>query len=346
MNILVMRYRFIGDTVLTVPFLRNLRMAYRDAYISMMVAPFSKDVLLGSPYIDNMIIYDPPTIHSDCEGRHKGLIPKLKFIKDLRKIEFNKVYILKRSFSSALIAYLSGVKERIGFDTEGRGYLLTKRVPYRDDIHEVENFLNVLRADSVEIIDKHLELWVSEEEENKADRFLKNNGVDKDDILIGLHPFSAVKERGWHKERFAELVNSMLSEGFKVIIFGGSNDDIAEIYRFIKGGIINFVGKGRIRDTMALIKRCKLFIGNDSGLIHISAALNTPLIALFGPQSPKKFGPWGENCRIIYKDIPCSPCKQKFFKECSPSIHGKPRCIEEISVKEVLKEAYECLNCQ
>ena len=111
MNILVMRYRFIGDTALTVPFLRNLRMAYRDSYIAMMVAPFSMDVLSGNPYIDEMIIYDPPTIHSDCEGRHRGLLTKLKFLMDLRRRKFDKIYVLKRSFSSALIAYSSGAKD-------------------------------------------------------------------------------------------------------------------------------------------------------------------------------------------------------------------------------------------
>ena len=344
MKILVMRYRFIGDTALTVPFLRNLRLAYKDAYIAMMVAPFSKDVLLGNPYVDELIIYDPPTIHADCEGRHKGLRNRIKFIMELRKKRFDKVYVLKRSFSSALIAYLCGAKERIGFNTEGRGFLLTKRVPYRHDIHEVENFLNVLRADGVKVVDKYLELWVSEEEASRASKFLRERGIEKEDILIGIHPFSAVKERGWHKERFVELSNILLSDGFKLIIFGGRSDDISEMEGVIRKGGIDFVGKGGIRDTIALIKKCRLFIGNDSGLMHISAALGVPLVAIFGPQSPKKFGPWGEKCRVIYKNLPCSPCKQKFFKECSPSISGKPKCIEEIGVDEVLREVYRCLD--
>jgi heptosyltransferase-2 len=122
-----MRYRFIGDTVLTVPFLRNLRRAEPGAYIAWMVAPGSSDVVKGIPYVDDMIYWDPATIHADSRGTHRTFSAKMAFIKELRLHHFDKVYILKRSLSSAIIAWLSGARERIGFDTEGRGFLLTRR---------------------------------------------------------------------------------------------------------------------------------------------------------------------------------------------------------------------------
>src|SRR5512134_2801229 len=90
---------------------------------------------------------------------------------------------------------------------------------------------------------------------------------------------------------------------------------------------------------MALLSRCDLLVCNDSGIMHLAAALSTPLIALFGPQSPVKFGPWGKNCEIMYRNFPCSPCKQKFFRECHPSPRMKPYCMEEIPPADVIARA-------
>jgi heptosyltransferase-2 len=86
---------------------------------------------------------------------------------------------------------------------------------------------------------------------------------------------------------------------------------------------------------MAVLRRGTIFVGNDSGIMHLAAAAGLPLVALFGPQSPVRFGPWGPNTRLIYKQYPCSPCRQKFFRECEPSPRGKPACIESITVDEV-----------
>ena len=116
----MLRYRFIGDTILTVPFLRNLRRAEPEAYIAWVVAPGSASVVAGIPYVDELIYWDPATIHADSRGTHRTLGAKLVFLKELRRKKFDKVYVLKRSLSSAIMAFLSGAKQRIGFDTEGR----------------------------------------------------------------------------------------------------------------------------------------------------------------------------------------------------------------------------------
>src|SRR5512146_73247 len=164
-KILVLRYRFIGDTILTVPFLRNLRRAEPDAHIAWVVAPGSATVIQGIPYVDELIFWDPVTIHADSRGTHRTFRDKLRFIRELRAQRFDRVYVLKRSLSSALMAFFSGARERTGFDTEGRGFLLTRRVPYRPDRHEVDNFLSVLRADGVAVRDDYLEYWTMPDEE-------------------------------------------------------------------------------------------------------------------------------------------------------------------------------------
>ncbi|RII27568.1 MAG: lipopolysaccharide heptosyltransferase II [Geobacter sp.] len=340
-NILVLRYRFIGDTILTVPFLRNLRRAEPDAYIAWVVAPGSSEVVKGIPYVDELISWDPVTIHADSRGTHRTLAAKLAFIRELRAKRFDKVYLLKRSFSSAIIAWLTGAPERVGFDTEGRGFLLTTRVPYRHDRHEVQNFLDVLRADGVRVEDDHLEAWLSPEEERFADEYLAACGVSPDEPLMAIHPFAANQIRAWHEDNFVEVANRLQQlHGGRIILFGGGRDgDIAaQLRERISPEPVMAVGTTTLRQTMALLARCKILVCNDSGIMHLGAAIGVPLVAIFGPQSPVKFGPWGKGCRVVYSEFPCSPCKQKFFTECKPSPRGKPECVESITVRRVMDE--------
>lgn len=339
-RILVLRYRFIGDTILTIPFLRNLRRAEPDAYIAWVVAPGSIEVAAGIPYVDEIIFWDPPTIHADSRSTHKTLGDKIGFLRELRGKRFDKVYVLKRSFGSALIGLLSGARERVGFSTEGRRLLLTKGVPYRHDQHEVQNFLDVLRADGVPVLDDHLEAWLSDEEKGFAEEFFRSNGVSETEQVIGIHPFAANATRGWHLDDFIELARLLQERlSVRVLFFGGPRDQEAlpAIRQALPKAPLEAVGSTTLRQTMALLSRCSLLVCNDSGIMHLGASLRVPLVALFGPQSPVKFGPWGKSCRVIYHDFPCSPCRQKFFQECEPSARMKPKCIEAITVPEVFE---------
>lgn len=346
-RILVLRYRFIGDTILTIPFLRNLRYAEPDAHIVWVVAPGTADVVQGIPYVDQLICWDPVTIHADSRGTHKTFRDKLRFIRELRSQRFDKVYVLKRSLSSALIALLSGARERVGFDTEGRGLLLTKRVPYRQDQHEVSNFLDVLRADGIPVRDDYLESWTTPEEESAAGEILVREGVGPGERLALIHPFAAIPQRGWHLEDFAQLAGRLRAQGLRVAVLGSPRErGLFESARQLFGPeCIDLVGKSSIRVTMALLRRASIFVGNDSGIMHLAAAAAIPLVALFGPQSPLKFGPWSERAKIVYRKFPCSPCRQKFFTECEPSPRMKPACIEAITVDEVASACREILDC-
>ena len=338
-KILVLRYRFIGDTILTVPFMRNLRRAEPDAYIAWVVAPGSSEIVQGIPYVDELIFWDPVTIHADSRGTHKTFGDKLRFIRDLRARRFDKIYVLKRSFGSALIGYLSGARKRIGFATEGRGFLLTEGVPYRHDQHEVQNFLDVLRADGVPVVDNYLEAWLSSEEQKFAESFFQEAGVAPDELVIGIHPFAANPPRAWHLDNFIELAERLQDKyGARILFFGGPGDQKALpiIRSAMKQPPLEAVGCTSLRQSMALLSRCRLLVCNDSGIMHLAASLRVPLVALFGPQSPVKFGPWGEKCRVVYRGFSCSPCKQKFFQECKPSQRSKPECMEAITVQEVL----------
>ncbi len=263
-NILVMRYRFIGDTVLTIPFLRNLRHAEPQAHIAWMVAPGSSEVVKGVPYVDEMIYWDPLTIHADSRGSHRTLSAKIVFLQDLRHRHFDKVYVLKRSLSSAVIAWLSGASERIGFDTEGRGLLLTTRVPYRHDRHEVKNFLAVLTADGINVKDDFLEIWTSPEEEERIARILADAGATSSDRIAAIHPFSAVTQRGWPLENYAELAARLGKAGnFRTLILGGPGDvgAFTSVKQLFGDSNIDLVGKCSLREHDSALKAVLLVCG-------------------------------------------------------------------------------------
>jgi heptosyltransferase II len=345
-KILVLRYRFIGDTILTIPFLRNLRRAEPLAYIAWVVAPGSAEVIKGIPYVDELIYWDPVTTHADSRGTHRTWKEKWEFIRELRARHFDKVYVLKRSLSSAIMALFTGAPERIGFATEGRGLLLSKRVPYRQDRHEVENFLDVLRADGIEVTDTFLECWTTPEEDVAAAGVIAGGGVPAGLRLVAIHPFAANPQRGWRLEDFATLVARFSEKGFTPLLLGAPGDrgDLDAARTLFGAGAVDLVGKCSLRVTMALLKRCSLFVGNDSGIMHLAAAAGIPLVALFGPQSPVKFGPWSERSAVIYKNFACSPCRQKFFTECEPSPRQRPACMEAITVDEVFAEGMALLR--
>jgi heptosyltransferase-2 len=209
----------------------------------------------------------------------------------------------------------------------------------------VENFVEVLRADDVAVTDDYLEAWLSPEERNAAADFLACQEVAETDTIIGIHPFAANQNRAWHVDNFVDLANLLQAKYHaRILLFGGSADAALGEYcrERIAPAPLMAVGTTSLRQTMALLDRCDLLICNDSGIMHLAAALDRPLVALFGPQSPVKFGPWGETCQLVYKGFPCSPCKQKFFKECEPSPRMKPACMEDISVAEVLEAITKC----
>ena len=347
-RILVLRYRFIGDTILTVPFLRNLRWAEPEAYIAWMVAPGSAGVVQEIPYVDELLFWDPVTIHADSRGGHRTLGQKTGFIRSLREKRFDTVYVLKRSFSSALIAYLSGARKRVGFATEGRGFLLTNKVPYRHDQHEVLNFLEVLRADGVPVIDDYLECWLTPDEVRRGNEILAATGVAPGEPLAMIHPYASFPPRGWHHDDYAALSHLLVGKGFRVVVLGGDRDrvDWERGRSLFAPGTVSLVGTGSLRETMAVLGRGDIFIGNDSGIMHLAAATGLPLVALFGPQSPVRFGPWGQRTQVISKQFPCSPCRQKFFEECKPSPREKPACIEAITVDDVFIAAMKLLEKQ
>ena len=330
-KILVMRYRFIGDTVLTVPFLRNLRAAYPGAQIDLMLEPFSGQVIEGCPYVDRIIPFELKTIHKYSTGSERGRLGAYLHYRNLiRKERYDAVFVLKRSLSSALLVWAAGVPRRIGFATEGRRLFLTDPVAYRHDQHEVENFLDCLRSLAIPVASTHLELWNTPDQEQKARELFVQAGWKESDLKIIIHAAASLSAKQWPLERFAAVMRSLQDiHGAKFVYTGSKGDSplYEEIERQGPFKGLNLCGVTSVRENIAVYRSCDLFFGVDSGPMHMAAAAGVPVVALFGPTDERKWGPWGSGHRVVSKYLACHPCK--------PHKCGDHQCMARISAAEV-----------
>ena len=338
-KILVMRYRFIGDTVLTVPFLRNLRAAFPHAHIDLMLEPFSGQVIEGCPYVDRIIPFEIKTIHrySAQSGRGKAA-GYYHYWKQIKTERYDAVFVLKRSLSSALLVWAAGIPRRIGFATEGRGLFLSDPVPYQPGRHEVLNFLDCLRALDVPVNSQDLELWPTREGDAKIGSFFAEKGWKAEDMKIIVHAAASLPAKQWPLERFAAVMKKLQQRYQARFIYTGSNDD-ARLYHEIErqGSFsgLNLCGVTSLRENLSAYRAANLFFGVDSGPMHMAAAVGVPVVALFGPTDERKWGPWGEGHTVISKRLACHPCK--------PHKCDDYKCMQQISVEEALKAVEEKL---
>lgn len=337
-RILVVRYRFIGDTILTVPFLRNLRQAYPNARIDVLVGPQSGEVLQGCPYVDELITFDTTRFHKYDRGQGKAR-SFWSYVFELRKRNYDTAFLLKRSLSSAFLALLIGCKNRIGYASSGRSMLLSKAVPWNQKIHEVESTLDLLRAVAIEIGDTKMEAWISAEERRELFNLVPELNTTKRKILF--HAAAAHPDKIYPLENWATLIKELSKHEDLVPCFTGSEQDIQTYEQLehlsgIKG--INCAGKLSLRQSMAMLAEMDLAICTDSGPAHLSAATGTPTIALFGPTDPERWRPWGEQHLALYdKSLACRPCHYK--KTCD----NRP-CLTELAPALVTQKALQLLS--
>jgi heptosyltransferase-2 len=320
-RVLVMRYRFLGDTVLAVPMLRALRQALGpQAVIDVLVAPDSGDLLRDCPYINDLIFFGKGRADAT-----KGFWPMAKI---LRARRYDTVFVLKRSLSSAVLAWLTGARTRVGFNTEGRGLLLTHRVPYAGG-HEAERFLSVLPAAGLPAsTDTRLELWWGQTEAEAANARLA--GCLGDPVALHLVPSNPGKQ--WPLARFIELAQRLVAEGHSVHLVGGKADAQAAqtLKAAVEGPVYDHCGQTSLLETVALLAQMRRVIGADSGVLHLAAAVGVPVTALFGPMDETMWRPLGPDVTVVTAPVPCRPCHLKIA--CPHAF----RCMSEIAVGDVL----------
>ena len=300
LRILVIRYRFIGDTILAIPFLRNLRQAFPAAKIDVLAEPVSGDTLALCPYKDELLFY-APRLTGEKKRNSKFATSLLGAARFLRARNYDRCYILRRSFSSAILPLLAGIPHRVGFATEGRGWLLQRSAPYADQ-HEVECFLDVLRADGIPVTDTANENWTDPATDQRVAAALPAGNRPR----VFICAKSIVLSKDWAPERFARLIAWLVDErGCEIHLC--DSPAYAGYYAEIRAALpaplardwIDWSRELSICGSNSLFRRMDLAIGIDTGLLHIAASFHVPIVALFGPLEPWRWHPWDTKHTIL-----------------------------------------------
>ncbi len=337
-RILITRTDRMGDVVLSTPAIQALREAYPRAYIAMMVSPYTREIVEGNPCLDEIIILDK-------KKEHKSIGGIVKLAVSLKRKKFDAAFILHPETRANLIVFLAGIPRRIGYDRKS-GFLLTDRFlhhKHRGQKHEIEYTLDLLRYMGIDHAKPRLHVPVRIESEQWAEQFLQEQDIGPRDAILAVHPSSSCISRKWPLERFAEAADRLSKKyAMKVMVIAAASDTAAadELVKMMRCKAVNAAGRTTISQMASLLKRAALFISNDSGPVHVAAAVGTPVISLFGRNqrgiSPRRWRPVGEKSMFLHKNIGCAQC---LAHNCVKGF----ACLKAISVDEVVQAAEKIL---
>ena len=328
-RILVKGTNWVGDTIISFPAVHALRRHFPKARISVLTKSRLAELWKANPSVDEVIPYDMPT----GAGRILG---ELQIARLIKQKAIDLAVIFPRSFSSALMVFLGGVPRRIGYKAECRGLLLTERIACTVELlrkHRMYYYLHLIERLGSYPSPPLPSLALNGTQERWAEAFLSRNRL-KGKLMIGLNPGATYGQaKCWPPERFAELGRRLVRDhGASILIFGSSRPQEGELNAAIAEGIgegcLNLSGETSLLQLAALLRRCRLVVTNDTGTMHVAAAMGTRVIAIFGPTDPRTTSPLGKGHVIIRKEVPCSPC----LKRVCPEDH---RCMDLIEVEEV-----------
>ena len=341
MKILIRATNWVGDAIMALPALRAVRARFPEANIAIVARPYVADIYRGQKICDELIPYD-------LSATHKGLPERARLAQQLRAQKFDVALLLQNAFDAAWLAWRAGIPERIGYARDGRSLLLTRKiaVPKPGEIppHEQFYYLELLRrAGWIDSLpgESFITLDVAQEHRRQAEETLSSAGARRKvpHIAIGAGA-SYGSAKCWPPDRFAGFVNLFRHHtDADVILFGtAAEQKVADaIAAGIEGPSISLVGKTAIADLPALLSHCQLFVGNDSGAMHVAAAVGLPVVAIFGPTDPHGTAPLTPRCTVVQQKPYCSPC---FLRRC-PIDH---RCMTSVAPESVEAAARSWLS--
>jgi heptosyltransferase II len=327
-NIIVRMPNWVGDVVMAIPVLIDLRNAFPSARITAMRRYPMGELLLEMPQIDEIFSF---TKTSRLVRREE----KRNILGKLKKGSYDLGVILPSSFSSAWWFYQGGVGERIGYEGAFRNALLTHSVPRpenADNQHLILSNKALLEPLGIAPSDTNPKIYLKKEEEEQVRQLLTRHGVKPHHKVVGINPGAAYgSAKCWLPERFREVTKRLLEDKDCIVMYFGdliTAGLVKEICQGLSPRVINMAGLTSLRELASLISVCDVLLTNDSGPMHIAGALSTPVVALFGSTSSTMTGPFG-NAKVIQKSVACSPC---YRRVCPIDF----RCMKQIEVDEVV----------
>lgn len=333
-KILVTFLMHLGDLTLTTPFIHALRNAAPDAHITFLADEKLKDVVLHNPYLDEVITIDK-------KGRDNSLLALVACARKLSGMDFDVLINLHPNERCSFICALTKAKVRAGTTHTLFKPLWDMFTPLNRKIHAADMYLNVLEQLGVKEI-KHngLEIFPGEDHIKHAENFWRENGVFGSDKLIGFNIGSAVVTKRWAPERFAQVADILAEKGYKPVFFGGTMDEEMVQAAVSKMHTIPVVATGAftIGTLAAAMRRCSLIITNDSGPMHVAISQKVPIVAMYGPSSPKLYGPYTKDAIIVTAQPPCMGCASGMKHKCDDM-----QCMTRLTVEQVVQAAEQML---
>jgi lipopolysaccharide heptosyltransferase II len=328
MKILIRATNWVGDAIMALPALRAVRTRFSDAEISVLARPYVADIYRDQQVCDHLIDYDAQGIHAGMSGRER-------LAAELRARKFDVALLLQNAFDAAWLAWRANIPERIGYARDGRSFLLTKPVavpkPGEIPAHETFYYLELLRrAGWLESVpdESFIAMEVPEEKRARAAESLIKAGARLHTLRVAIGAGASYgSAKCWPPARFAEIANRLQSQSdADVILFGTAAESAVSnaIASEMRRAPIDLTGKTSIADLSALLSQCHLFIGNDSGAMHVAAAVGLPVVAVFGSTDPLGTAPVTPRCTVVQEKPYCSPC---FLRRC-PTDH---RCMTKVT---------------
>jgi len=328
-KLLIRAPNWVGDAIMALSALREVRSRFSEAQIAILARPYVAELYREQQICNELIGYD-------SDGAHAGISGRERLAEHLRAQRFDVALLLQNAFDAAWLAWRSGIPERIGYARDGRSFLLTKAIPVPKPeevpAHEKFYYLELLRragwADSL-LDESFIQLAVAGDKLRKAEDFLAKAGVRSGVLRVAVGAGASYgSAKCWLPSRFAELASRLQSQrDADIILFGTAAE--AVVSNLIASGMqrppIDLSGTTAIADLPALLSCCHVFVGNDSGAMHVAAAVGLPIVAVFGPTDPFGTAPVTPRCSIVREKPYCSPC---FLRRC-PTDH---RCMTKISV--------------
>ena len=335
-KILVREVNWVGDAVLTLPALAALDRRFPLAEIAVLAKPWVAGLFAGQAAVDRIVEYR-------AEGSHRGLPGRWALARELRRERFDLVLLFPNSLDAAIVPWLARVPRRVGYGTDGRGPLLTQGVAQSGrsaERHQVFRYLDLVRALGADG-EAIPQIMVDAEAVRAADRLLLDHGVEAGEACVAVNPGSIYgSAKRWSAERFAAVADALAeSHRARILLIGSAREwDVLEaVAGQMRRTPIRLGGRTDLATLAGVLKRVRLLLSNDTGAMHLAAAVGTPVLAVFGPTDADATGPLGPDSRVVREPVPCSPC---LLREC-PIDH---RCMVGVGIAQVLKAAEDLLT--
>jgi heptosyltransferase-2 len=331
-RILVRATNWVGDAVMSLPALEVVRENFPSSSITVLARPWVIPLFKNHPAVDAIIPF------KKTQGYFEYFRELMRMAELIRNNGYDLAILFQNAFEAAFLAYLGRITFRVGYRGDGRGFLLTHGVVRTDEVlkvHQTEYYLALLEAMGWEGTSRDPHLYAAQEDMEKARRLLHAKGIVEGDCVIGLSPGALFGEaKRWPADRFAR-VGDWAAERWnaRVIVLGSGNEtDICEVLcSSMAHEPYNLCGQTSLGVAIGLVSHCSFFVTNDSGLMHIAAALGVPTLAVFGSTDPVATGPRGPKTSIVKHEIECAPCLKP---ECPTDF----RCMLSIEPEEVWNE--------